>query len=66
MLCYSAGKGLPTGLSFELVNPKNLDEAEKQLLEVRPLYSSKFFKDALTFFTGQLRRVVLTLDFISC
>lgn len=32
MLCYSAGKGLPTGLSFELVNPKHVDEAEKQLL----------------------------------
>ena len=41
ILCYSAGKGVPTGLSFELVNPKHLDEAEKQLLEVRPLYSSK-------------------------
>lgn len=52
MSCYSAGKGLPTGLSFELVNPKNLDEAEKQLLEVRSLYPSKFFKDAFTFSSG--------------
>lgn len=41
LLCNSAGKGLPTGLSFELVNSKHVDEAEKQLNEVRPLYSSK-------------------------
>jgi hypothetical protein len=42
MLCYSAGKGLLNGLSFELVNPKHLDEAEKQLLEVWHLFSNNF------------------------
>lgn len=54
MLCYSAGKGSLTGLSFELVNPKNLDEAEKHLLEVQLLYSFELSKDAFAFSTGQL------------